>query len=306
MYNWINILYPVYILIIAFWHCSMSVFIHCRALRAFTHVCISTESFQGSYPDPLNKSIYTIIHSAFVSVHCHRPSARAAPMLGVVINLWQKSGTQCGAYGWWLALQMHINISQQHVGQLMADPKVIQTLSSFDEKRAVNVRHFSSGQQADFGSMQYHCKSQYSWNHVLEGSAHTTLGTLEVAMKTRTGSSRSQTTLTVKGWLHSCPRSQTTYRLEVWLTMLAAGRCWHCTVDNLLCQGHMTLTGCWEHQTLCKVREALNFLEVPGALWGWSATKSSHWILQGQTILFFHFFAPLPHSRLESGYCNFL
>ena len=81
-------MYPVYILIIAFCHCSMSVFIHCRALRAFTHVCISTESFQGSYPDPLNKSIYTIIHCAFISVHHCRPSAWATPMLGVVINLW--------------------------------------------------------------------------------------------------------------------------------------------------------------------------------------------------------------------------
>ena len=90
MYNWINILYPVYILIIAYCHCSMSVFIHCRALRAFTHVCISTESFQGSYPDPLNKSIYTIIHSAFISIQCYRPSAQAAPTLGVVINLWHK------------------------------------------------------------------------------------------------------------------------------------------------------------------------------------------------------------------------
>ena len=154
----------------------MSVFIHCRALRAFTHVCISTESFQGSYPDPLNKSIYTIIHSAFISVHCCRPSAWATPMLRVVINLWQKSGTQCGAYSWWLALQKHINIRQQHVGQPMTDPKVVQKLSSFDEKTAVNVQLSSSSQQADFGSAWHHHKVQYRWNHMLEDSAHTTSG----------------------------------------------------------------------------------------------------------------------------------
>ena len=106
MYNWINTLYPVYILIIAYCHCLMSVFIHCRALRAFAHVCVPTESFQGSYPDPLNKHIYTII-CAFISIHCCRPSAWGTPMLRVVINLWQKSGTQCGAYGWWLVFQKH-------------------------------------------------------------------------------------------------------------------------------------------------------------------------------------------------------
>ena len=66
-------------------------------------------------------------------------------MLGVVINLQQKFGTQCGAYGWWLVFQKCINIKQQHVGWLAADPKVIQKSSSFDEKTAVNIQLFSSG-----------------------------------------------------------------------------------------------------------------------------------------------------------------
>ena len=101
----------------------MSVYFHCRALRAFVHICIPTESFQGPYPGPLSKHISTII-CALISIHCHRPSAQATPMLGVVIPQ-QKSGTQCGAYGWWLPSQKHINIKQQHVSQLAADLKAI-------------------------------------------------------------------------------------------------------------------------------------------------------------------------------------
>ena len=219
----------------------MSVSVHyCRALRAVPH-----ESFRGPYPGPLNKYLDTI-NCAFVSVHCHRPKAWVAtPMQGVSINLQHKSGAQCGAYGRWSEIQKHSNIKQQHVGWLAADLKVIQESSPFDEVTALNVWLYSSGQQANFGSAQYHCKVQCSCDHVLEGSAHLTPGDIDVAAKTRTSSSRSQTTLTEKEWIHPCPRSQATYRLEVQLAMRATGRCWHCTVDNLLYQGHMTLIGCW-------------------------------------------------------------
>ena len=58
MCHLINILYLVYILIIANCHCLMSVYFYCRALRALVHICI--ESFQGPCPGPLNKTIYTI------------------------------------------------------------------------------------------------------------------------------------------------------------------------------------------------------------------------------------------------------
>ena len=99
----------------------MSVYFHCRALRALVHICI--ESFQGPCPGPLNKTIYTI-NCAFVSIHHHGPSARAIPMLGVVIPQ-QKTGALCGAYGWWLPSLRHINIQQQHVGHPAANLKVI-------------------------------------------------------------------------------------------------------------------------------------------------------------------------------------
>ena len=133
----------------------MSVSVHCcRALRAIPH-----ESFWGPYPGPLNKYLYTI-NCAFISVHCHRPSTRVAtPTQGVAINLWQKSGAQCGAYGWWSEIQKQINIKQQHVSQLVADLKVIQKSSPFDKKTPVTVWLFHSSQQADSGSVQHHHKA---------------------------------------------------------------------------------------------------------------------------------------------------
>ena len=120
-------------------------------------------------------------------------------MLGVVINLQQKSGTQCGAYGWWLVLQKHINIRQQHVGWPTANPKIIQKSSSFDEKRAVNIQPFSSSQQADFGSVQFHYKAQFSWNHMLEGSAHATSGDVRHGNEDQNQFLKKSDNLTVKG-----------------------------------------------------------------------------------------------------------
>ena len=149
MYNWINTLYPVHILIIAYCHCSKSVYFHCRALRAFVHVCIPHESFQGSYPDPLNKHIYTII-CAFVSIYCCRPSAWATPMLGVVINLQQKYGTQCGPYGWWLVSQKCINIKQQQTcwpagGQPQSHTKIISIWQN-NSSKCTNFQQQLTGQ----------------------------------------------------------------------------------------------------------------------------------------------------------------
>ena len=86
----------------------------------------------------MNKHLLTII-CAFISIHCHRPSARATPALGEV-NLLQKTGAQCGAYGQWLVPQKCIGIQQQqYVGWLAADLKVIQKSSPFCKTTAVNV-----------------------------------------------------------------------------------------------------------------------------------------------------------------------
>ena len=55
----------------------------------------------------------------------YRPSAQmATPMQGVVLNLQQKTGTQCGAYGWWLEVLKHNN-DKQHVGWPVASLIVI-------------------------------------------------------------------------------------------------------------------------------------------------------------------------------------
>ena len=194
-------------------------------------------------------------------------------MQGVAINLWQKSGTQCGAYGWWSVFQKHISIKQQHVGWPVANLKVIQKLSPFDKKTPVTVWLFHSGQQADSGSAWYHHKAQYSCDHMLEGSAHLTLGDTRCGIKDQDhGSSRSQTTLTEKEQIHPCPRSQATYRLEVQLTMMATGRCWHCAVDNLLCPGAHDIDWVLGAPNSVQSARSTELLKVPGALWDWSAT----------------------------------
>ena len=147
----------------------MSVSVHCcRALRAIPH-----ESFQGPYPDPLNKYFNTII-CAFISVHCCRSSAQVAtPMQGVALNLQQKTGTQCGAYGWWQEIPKHLN-GKQHVGQPVADLKAIWKSSPFCKTTPVNIQLFCSGQQADLNSALCHhtMPAQHRWDHGLEGSSH--------------------------------------------------------------------------------------------------------------------------------------
>ena len=306
MYNWIDILYPVYILIIAYCHCLMSVFIHCRALRAFTHVCISTESFQESYPDPLNKYISTTIHSAFISVHHHRPSAQAAPMLGVVINLQQKSGTQCGAYGWWLPSQKHINIKQQHVSQLMANLKVIQKLPSFDKKTAVNVWLSSSSQQTNFGSVWHHHKVQYRWNHMLKGSAHTTLGDARCGDEDQDQFLKKLDDPDGGGMSSFLPKKSG--HLQISVTNHAGSR-----EVLTLCSGQFVVPGAHD---IDWVLGAPNFVqsarstELFKSAWDTLVLKChmsrSLDPARSDHFYFFHFFAPLTHSRSELGHHNFL
>ena len=151
------------------------------------------------------------------SIHCSRPSAQATPMLGVVKPMTRKIWHPI--WGLWLVVsnteaKQH---QQQHVGQPAANPKVIKKQPSFAEKSSLNVWHCSSSWQADFWSAHFHHKAQlavHSWDHVLEGSAHTPSGDTRCGMKTRTSSSRcgprNQTSLTAKGQLNSCPGSQAT------------------------------------------------------------------------------------------------
>ena len=153
----------------------MSVYFHCRALRAFIHVCIPTESFQGSYPDPLNKHIYTII-CALVSIHHRRPSAWATPILGVVINLQQKSGAQM--WGLWLV----VSIPEAHQHQAAA----CQLASSRPQSHTKIISFWWNNsskcmtlQQQPTGWL-WQCMVPshitVQMNHMLEGSAHATLG----------------------------------------------------------------------------------------------------------------------------------
>ena len=89
-------------------------------------------------------------------------------------------------------------------------------------------------------------------------------GTLDVAMQIRTGSLRSQTSLTVKGWLYSCREViPPTDRRWNWLCQ---ERC--DTVQWTICcaRGTWHWQGAWSTE-LCASAISTELFKVPGALW---------------------------------------
>ena len=129
-----------------------------------------------------------------------------------------------------------------------------------------------------------------------------------MALKTKISSSRSWTTLTMKGHTDSCPRSQAACRMNV-QTNQDDGR------ETLtLCSGHFVVPGAhdidWVLGAPNFVKSARSTELLEKCLGHYGAEVSSclvHWILSGQIIsYFYHFFALLPHSRPESGHHNFL
>ena len=70
----------IYLSVIVHCHCSTPVVIHCRALlyRLPTLRAIEDHTLIQ------NKYHCNISYSVLFSVHCHRPSARATPMQGIV------------------------------------------------------------------------------------------------------------------------------------------------------------------------------------------------------------------------------
>ena len=216
-------------------------------------------------------------------------------------------------WGLWLVVsnteaQQH---QQQHVSWQAANPKVIWKSSSFNEKSTVNMHLSSSSQQADFCSVQFHCKAQlavHSWDHMLEGSAHTPLRDTRHGKMTRTSSStcgpRDQTSLTVKGRLNSCQEvSPPKYRRWNW-------PCWQQerrdTVQwTIFVPGAHDFDRVFGAPNFELVLEALNFLKCLGH----SGAKVPRILIVGshkvRPFLLSQFFVLLPHSRSESGHCNF-
>ena len=64
-----------------------------------------------------------------------------------------KTGTQCGAYGWWQKCNF---ISKQQVSRPMAKHKVIRKVISFCKRTAATVRLLQGGQQANSSSVLHH------------------------------------------------------------------------------------------------------------------------------------------------------
>ena len=278
----------------------MSVSVHCcRALRAIPH-----ESFRGPYPGPLNNYFNTII-CAFVSVHRCRPSAWVAtPTQGVALNLWQKSGTQCGAYGWWLEVLKHNN-DKQHVGQPVANIKVIWKSSPFCKTTPVNVWLYSSSWQADFDSVLCHHTAHQSWDHVLEGSAQLPLGDTRSGIKDQEQFLQRLDNLDNEGTRRYLPKK--------------SGHMQNKGETNQD-DGRETLTLCSERFVVPGAQNIIRVLRAPNFVWSARSTGlcKSAWgtmVLKchlssvgSHKVRSFHFFhssVPLPHSKSELGHHNF-
>ena len=274
----------------------------CRALRA-----ILDESFHGPYLGPFNK-YFNILICAFISVHCHRPNARAAtPPQGVALSLQQKTGAQCGAYGWWQEDQKHPDDEQQHVGQPVADHKAIWKLSPFHEIKPANVRLSHSSWQADSGNVPHYHTVHSRWDHVLEGSAHLTMGDTRGDIKAQdqfppksdkpdiegTTSSLSQKSghLKNKGATDEADRGNE-------LTLCSETIC--CARGTEHYQGAKSTKLCSKYMVHWTLQMCL----------GHSRAEVPHNLVLDHTrsdlFIFYHSFALLPHSKSELGYYYFL
>ena len=95
--------------------------IHCRAIFVqTTHV----ESFKD-HTLIQNKYLHNTIYSVLYSIHCHRPSAQATLLLGVVTPVTKKIWHPM--LGLWLVYRKPAatHHPQEHVGQLVANTKII-------------------------------------------------------------------------------------------------------------------------------------------------------------------------------------
>ena len=98
----------------------------------------------------------------------------------------------------------------------MADCNAIQKATPFCKITPANVRLSHSSWQTNPSSVPHHHKANRRWDHMLEGSAHLTMGDVSGDIKPMTSSLQSQSTLIEREHLHPCPRSQATWRTRVW------------------------------------------------------------------------------------------
>ena len=229
------------------------------------------------------------------------PSAR-----GGIKSHDRKTGTQCGAYGWWQEFLKHNNNQQQHVGWPVADCKAIQKSSPFGKRTPLNVQLSHSGQQADSGSAPCHHTVHNRWDHVLEGSAHLTMGDTRGDMETQHQFPPKADDPEREGTTTSLSQKSGHLKNEGATDLADRGE------ESVLCSELFVVPGA---QNIIRVLKAPNFVwsawctEPYKSAWGTlglmchiivlDLTRSDHFI-------FFHSFVLLPHSKLELGYYYFL
>ena len=132
------------------------VFIFCRASSFFLPSITTDKPCRFVYESLLGHTLvqrnkhHSSTSIAFVSVCRRRPSARRAdPSDGESLNTRdnQKTGTQCGAYGWWQRCNQHQQAAGH--GHLTADCKVIRKSFYLCKRTPVDVQLCQGGRQAD-------------------------------------------------------------------------------------------------------------------------------------------------------------
>ena len=145
------------------------------------------------------------------------PSARAStPTQGVALNPQQKSGTQCGAYGWWQEVPKHNNDKQHVVSQPAGQPQSHTKIISFLQNNTSKHMNFTAAANRPTLTVHY-AITQHKYIESMTTAVCNTItqcirdgtmcsralpsyhwGTLDVALQTKNSSSRGWSTPTMK------------------------------------------------------------------------------------------------------------
>ena len=174
-------------------------------------------------------------------------------------------------------------------------PKLYKNSLLLAKKTTINIRHHSSGQQADFSSVHYHHIVQlaiHSGDHMPEGSAQIPSGDTRLDMETGPSSyrygTRELTSLSEKGCSNSCPESQATWGEG---QTDCAG---HRRNEKKLHSEWFMVPGAPDHRVLGTPNIVIvlklhwTFLTVPGALLCWSTTDQGSGSSKVRQFLFFY------------------
>ena len=181
-------------------------------------------------------------------------------------------------------------------------PKSLKKSSSFDKISAVNVQLSSSSQQANICSVPFHHKVLiHSWNHVLEGSAHATLGDARCGNEDQNQFLEKSDNPDSEGTIEFLPKKSG--HLQTGGETNHAGSRKKVTLHS----GQFVVPGAHDIDKVLgapnfvKVLEALNFLKCLGHSGAEVFMCLDHWIPHSQTVFCFLYSLCIPPLQIRVG-----